>query len=139
MPLNPQDDAENTRSNIFGLAHGFRLQKGGIVGRLCYVAIALIVVCPIVIWSIPEHQRIWLLAGVASFVLVIVYMIYRYGCKHPEIAILEGAEIIRREEILIAAKGRRSIKLEDVEVVSNPFPDQARLFKKSDSSDEDET
>lgn len=116
--------------DILSLAHGLRLQKGGVVGRLCYVAIALLVVGTVVIWSIPGDQRIWVLLGLALVESFIITLIYRYGTKHPEIAILEGAEIIRREELILAAKDPKILigLDEDKDVLSDPNPAQPKLI-----------
>jgi hypothetical protein len=116
---------KNFTDKIFSLAHGFRLQKGGIVGRLCYVAIAIImVVGGVSIWAIPPDQRIWMLLGLAGLVVFILLLIFIYGLIHPQMALLEGAEILKREELLIASKGKPSIPLEAMtdEILPDPYP-----------------
>lgn len=132
----PESEADFT-NKIFSLAHGFRLQKGGVIGRLCYVAITILLVGALVVWSLPETQRIWMLLGLAVLILIVVMLIFRYGSNHPHIAILEGAEIIRREELIIAAKGQTPIpaSLVEDEEVADPYPPQSKLLNNKDGEE----
>jgi len=138
--MNQGDQKSEITDKIFGLAHGLRLQKGGVVGRLCYVAIAILVVGSVLVWSIPEDQRIWMILGLGILEALVIVLIFRYGIKHPHVAILEGAEIIRREELIIAAKGQATelISLSQGDVIADPYPVQNKLTLTNDSKEGDD-
>ena len=79
---------------------------GGLVGKTCYVLMAVAGSLAAIVVSI-RTEAIGFAAIGALFVsvLVVVLRLIHFAEKRPEVAILEGAEFLRYQQIELARKG----------------------------------
>ncbi len=78
----------------------------GVVGKTAYAAIAALAVLGVVAWRLSNPV---LLAGVAFLAVglfgVYVRAILRFAAQHPDLALLEGSELLLWRRMDLAAKG----------------------------------
>lgn len=77
--------------------------KGGVVGRNSAVCIIALIALVGAIWFKPDVAGyvIWIILAI---VLVVVLGNLWYGNKYPEIAMMEGSEILHRKRLEMATK-----------------------------------
>jgi hypothetical protein len=79
---------------------------GGLVGRVCTVALVYSVVIG-VLGALSRNE--WVMGGAVVAILVIVFpMLWRvinFAEKNPQVAILDGAQFLKHEQLVLASKG----------------------------------
>lgn len=79
---------------------------GGIVGKTCYVLMAVAgSLAAIVVAIRTEAVGFAAIGTLFVIVLVVFWRLINFAEKHPEVAILEGAEFLRYQQIELARKG----------------------------------
>ena len=96
----------------FGLSEesGDRVRLGrGVVGRTTYAVVAALVVLALVAWRGDPAMLFWI--AVLTLVLFLAYFggVLWFAHRHPGVALLEGAELLRWRQTELAAKGIASI------------------------------
>jgi len=95
---------------------------GGVVGKVCTV----LIVVTLTIGSLGALAREpWLLGAAVFAIIIIVFpMLWRlinFADKNPQAAILEGAEFLMHQQIVMGSKGNPQIPASvDVSVVDRP-------------------
>lgn len=105
-----------------------RVKYGGAVGKLTVIAVSAILVCGVGMisgWGDPK-----VIFGAIMAILFIVWLSFRQIGQtlndHPELALMDGTEIVRIREIEVAAKGMDISPLERprpkpyVEILASP-------------------
>ncbi len=86
--------------------HLRRFKFGGFVGKLFIFGATAVTVMGAV--SFKLHGD-WFVIAALTIMGLIVWLVIRQGSafanKHPELALLEGAQILQREQMHLAAKG----------------------------------
>ena len=79
---------------------------GGLVGRVCTVVLVSCVVIG-VLGALSRNE--WVMGGVVVAILIIVFpMLWRvisFAEKNPQVAILDGAQFLKHEQLVLASKG----------------------------------
>lgn len=79
--------------------------KGGVVGKVTFSVVAVSLALASIAWSV---QNIWLSVGALSAVFILAFaMLWRlinFADRHPQAALLEGAEFLVHEQIVHASK-----------------------------------
>jgi hypothetical protein len=82
----------------------------GFVGKASYVAGAALLVLIAVAALLRDPIYLLTVAGLAVFLFTLYFLgTLWFSHKHPDLALLEGAELIRWRQIEMAAKGQASI------------------------------
>jgi hypothetical protein len=95
---------------------------GGVVGKVTVAVIIASLCMALIAWSV---QNVWLSGGalVAVFVLAftMLWRVINFADRHPQAALLEGAEFLVHEQLLQASKGHPSLTF-DVTDRTQPVP-----------------
>lgn len=80
---------------------------GGIVGKTSNVSISLLIIIGIIAYNKIENEWAILALLLMMALLFVFYLvkILSFAEKNPEIAVLEGMELIKYKEVGLAAKG----------------------------------
>ncbi len=98
--------------------------RGGLAGKICHVLIFVSIAMAVIAWSV---QVVWVAAGSLVLVFLLVFvMLWRLislAEKHPPSALMEGAELLVHQQLMIATKGGAQIPTTAAEITS-PAPMQ---------------
>jgi hypothetical protein len=84
----------------------FQFGWRGVVGKLAYVALGAMVVLIFVAHELRDPTLLFILAVMAMLLFVIFLGGVLWLCsRHPQLALLEGAEIIQYRQLDMASKG----------------------------------
>lgn len=79
--------------------------KGGVVGKVTLSVIVVALSCALIAWSV---RNVWLSAAALAVVCLISFtMLWRlisFADRHPQAALLEGAEFLVHQQIVHASK-----------------------------------
>ncbi len=78
----------------------------GVVGKTTWALLSIIALLAIVASRVSVDWMLLLISG-AGIVLFIVYLfkVLAFADKHPDLALLEGAELVKWRQMDVAAKG----------------------------------
>lgn len=90
------------------LAPFARIRMGaGVIGKTSYVVLAATLICGVAIWQLSGFM--WAILGVVAAMILFVgcflFAAFKYAYKHPEHAVLEGADLVNYRRIEMKAKG----------------------------------
>ncbi len=92
--------------------------RGGVVGKVTIAVIASCLCMAIVAWS---AKNIWLsaaaLAGIFALAFPMLWRLISFADRHPQAALLEGAEFLVHEQLLQATKGHPALPIEPTDRV----------------------
>jgi hypothetical protein len=92
--------------------------RGGVVGKVTIAVIASCLCMALVAWS---AQNIWLsaaaLAGIFALAFPMLWRLISFADRHPQAALLEGAEFLVHEQLLQATKGHPALTIEPTDRV----------------------
>jgi len=92
--------------------------RGGVVGKVTFAVSFVSLALGAIAWSVAN---IWLsaaaLAMVFSLAFVMLWRLISFADRHPQAALLEGAEFLVHEQIVHATKGLSTIPLSQIEQV----------------------
>ena len=78
----------------------------GVVGKSSYVAFAALIGLAVVAYSLKDPGYLLAIGLViAATFLIFLFSVLWFAHKHPDTALLEGAELVRWRQIDMAAKG----------------------------------
>ena len=79
---------------------------GGIVGKVSYMILASLGAIAVIGFATKSEVFGFIALGVIPFIVLLpVWWLIRFAEKHPEVAILEGAEFLVYHQIELARKG----------------------------------
>ena len=94
--------------------------KGGMVGKICQVLIFVAVAAALISWSVPvvwvAFASLLLLFGLCSMVL---WRLLNLAEKNPQAALMEGAEYLIHEQMMIGTKDTPLIPVSPVDVTES--------------------
>ncbi len=83
---------------------------GGIFGKTCYVLIAVCGAFATIAWAARSPTVAYVALGLLSIIILFgLWRMFDFAHSHPEVAVLEGAELLHLREIQLAQKGRGEI------------------------------
>lgn len=92
--------------------------RGGVVGKVTFT---LCLVCIVMLGMVYTFHNIWLtsitLAMMFCMVMVMLWRVINFADRHPEAALLEGAEFIVHQRMLHEAKSIKTIKADEIEKI----------------------
>lgn len=103
--------------------------RGGVVGKVTFTVALVSIALASIAWSVAN---IWLSAAALLMVFclafVMLWRLINFADRHPQAALLEGAEFLVHEQIVHATKARAVIPLDQVEptqpeVIEGPSAD----------------
>lgn len=109
--------------------------RGGVVGKVAITLIAACLSIAIVAWS---FHNIWISAFALAAIFILSFtMLWRlisFADRHPQAALLEGAEFLVHEQIVQGAKYRPEIRVDPMDKLQLDSPeissfDRARALK----------
>lgn len=81
--------------------------RGGVVGKVTFAIVAVSFSLAVIAWSV---KNLWLSVGALATVFVLAFvMLWRlisFADRHPQAALLEGAEFLVHEQIVHASKAQ---------------------------------
>jgi hypothetical protein len=82
----------------------------GVVGKSSYVAASALLALLVVAYSLRDSGYL-LVVGILIVLLFVVYFagVLWFANRHPDMALLEGAELVKWRQIEMAAKGQPSL------------------------------
>ncbi|MEW6667397.1 MAG: hypothetical protein AB1512_19505 [Thermodesulfobacteriota bacterium] len=84
---------------------------GGMVGKVCTVLVVVAICMAAISWSV---KLVWVsaLTAVLLFVLcfVMLWRVINFADRNPQAAILEGAEFLMHEQLMLGTKANPEIK-----------------------------
>ncbi len=104
-----------------------RFKFGGVVGKMTVIGLIGLVVIGIIGRNLVGNWAV--LGGItlaASIIVFVVQTIYKFADRHPELALFEGAELLRWQQMQIEAKGMQAPKS------LPPVPEQPALVPDND-------
>jgi Ca2+/Na+ antiporter len=73
-----------------------RIRFGGVVGKIAYIAVACVIgATAVVMRSGHDAFTLMLVVLFLGFGCLVIWGILRYADRHPEIATLEGSEVLQ--------------------------------------------
>ena len=124
-------------AKVLQTASGVKL-PGGIVGKICLV----LIVASICIGTLASFSgNRWIIAGgiVAIFLLTfpMLWRVINFADRNPQAALLEGAEFLIHQRILLGSKSNPSIPLETVVITEEsreelPPGEEALVYEPDD-------
>lgn len=93
---------------------------GGLAGKICYVLIYVALAMAVISWSV-KTLVVSLLSLAMIFVLSLItlWRLINLADKNPQSALMEGAEFLLHEQLLIGTKQQPEIPLREVKVVES--------------------
>jgi hypothetical protein len=92
--------------------------RGGLAGKICHVLIFVALAMAIVAWSV---QIVWVSAASLGLIFILAFvMLWRLinlADKNPQSALMEGAELLIHEQLMIGKKGAPEILVSPKETV----------------------
>jgi len=92
--------------------------RGGVVGKVTFTVSFASLAIAAIAWSVPN---IWISAGALCMVFVLAFaMLWRlinFADRHPQAALLEGAEFLVHEQIMHSTKSLPSLPPQQIEQV----------------------
>lgn len=92
--------------------------RGGVVGKVTFAVVIVSLALAAIAWSIAN---IWLSAAalcmVFTLALVMLWRVINFADRHPQAALLEGAEFLAHEQIVHAAKSLPNFSPQQIEQV----------------------
>jgi len=80
--------------------------QGGLAGKICQVLIFVALAMAIIAWSVHE---VWIAAAALGLIFILVFsMLWRLitlAEKNPHSALMEGAELLVHQQLMVASKG----------------------------------
>ena len=106
----------NFNSAISGLSRV--TLRGGVVGKVTFAVSLVSIALTAIAWSV---SNIWLSAAallmVFTLTFVMLWRLINFADRHPQAALLEGAEFLVHEQIVHATKTLPAIPLNQIEQV----------------------
>lgn len=92
----------------------------GVVGKSSYVAATALLALLVVAFSLKDSGYL-LAIGLIILLLFVVYFagVLWFATRHPDMALLEGAELVKWRQIDMAAKGHPSLSNSDQQVIGS--------------------
>lgn len=114
--------------------------KGSVFAKTTITLVFLMVFVGVSIWKINNEYIITGLIILTIFiVLIIVFRLINFANKNPQAAILEGAEFIKHEAIMLAAKDKGAIPdTQQALVEDTPVIIDVTLEKESNETEKEE-
>jgi hypothetical protein len=96
----------------------------GVVGKSSYVAAVALLALLVVAYSLKDSGYLM----VVGFIILLLFFVYFGGVlwfatKHPDMALLEGAELVKWRQIDMAAKGQPSLPNSTQQVIGSESSD----------------
>lgn len=112
--MNPIREAlEHTGVNTSTLDR-IRLARG-VVGKVSYIAAIAILVLGGIAWRLVDPLHLLMIGGVVALVFVLYFIgVLWFANRHPDVALLEGAELIQWRQMDIAGKSVAVVENEPV-------------------------
>ena len=92
--------------------------RGGVVGKVTFAVSLVSIALAAIAWS---ASNIWIsgvaLAMIFSLTFVMLWRLINFADRHPQAALLEGAEFLIHEQIVHATKHLPSIPLNQIEQI----------------------
>lgn len=104
---------------------------GGIVGKACYVLIAVCGALAAIVISIrTEAIGYAAIAAILVLVPLVLRRVFRFADANPELATMDGAEIVSFKRLELAQKGMGTIKVlpSDSPEEDVPLPPSEQLY-----------
>ena len=90
----------------------------GVVGKSSYVAGVALLALLVVAYSLKDSGYLF---AVACFILILFFVYFGgvlwFSDRHPDMALLEGAELVKWRQIDMAAKGQPSLPASTQQVI----------------------
>jgi hypothetical protein len=99
-----------------------KVKYGGAVGKLAAITVAALIVVAVIMASAWNNERVHI-GGLIVVVLLVLAAFWRIAKtldKHPELALLDGTEIVTMKRLEMAAKNKPV--LEGSPMISDPAP-----------------
>ena len=109
--------------------------KGGLAGKICHVLIYVALAMAVIAWSV-QMVAIAIIALTMIFCLtfVMLWRLINLADKNPQSALMEGAEFLLHEQMMVGTKNHPQILVTDGEIVeSAPLqlsPEEKRALDK---------
>ena len=92
--------------------------RGGVVGKVTFAVVFVAIALAAIAWSV---RNVWLSAAALGMVfilaLIMLWRLINFADRHPQAALLEGAEFLVHEQIVHAAKSLPIITVSATEQV----------------------
>lgn len=92
--------------------------KGGVVGKVTFAVVCISIALAAIAWSV---SNLWLSAAalcmVFTLAFVMLWRLINFADRHPQAALLEGAEFLVHEQIVHATKTVPSLPPNEIEQV----------------------
>jgi len=92
--------------------------RGGVVGKITFT---VSLVCVVMLGLTYPFHNIWLsgaaLAMIFIMAMVMLWRVINFADRHPEAALLEGAEFLVHQRMLHEAKSIKTIKADEIEKI----------------------
>jgi hypothetical protein len=92
--------------------------RGGVVGKVTFAVVLVSLAMAMIAWTV---SNIWLSAAALGLVFVLAFsMLWRlinFADRHPQAALLEGAEFLVHEQIVHASKSMPTLPAREMEQV----------------------
>lgn len=92
--------------------------RGGVVGKVTFAVVLVSLALAAISWSVPN---IWLAGAALVMVFVLamtaIWRLINFADRHPQAALLEGAEFLVHEQIVHASKNNPIIQVDAIEKV----------------------
>ena len=113
--------------------------SGGMVGKVCKVLIIVALAMAVIAWSV---KLVWVsvLAICLLFVLclVILWRVISFAIKNPQAAIMEGAEFLLHEQLMLGTKSNPRLLVTDRESIEAHLvilsPSETKMVLKPDET-----
>lgn len=94
----------------------------GVVGKTTYVTCTLIGVIGIAIYSLAGVVWAIVLLALLAAVVFLIYFggVLWFSHKHPGLALLEGADLVRWRQMDLGARGLEGAAVPDSPIIANP-------------------
>ena len=112
-----------------------KVKYGGAVGKLTVIAVAAILMCGVAMvssWG-QEHVAFVALALVFVIVVGVFYEIRKTLERHPQLALMDGAEIVTLRKIELAAKNSPILPID-----AQPMQDPSQPPERHSAEEEEE-
>lgn len=111
--------------------------KGGLAGKICYVLISLILgAIGVCFSSKPLWFLVVLIVIMTLIILIVVSLLFVLALKNPAAALLDSADFIQHEVLLMGTKDRPILNMVSDRVtphpISPPTPNEEKIIQSPD-------
>jgi len=102
--------------------------KGGLAGKICHVLIYVALSMAAIVWSVKLPSVAFISLGMI-FVLTItvLWRLINLADKNPQSALMEGAEFLLHEQMMIGTKQQPQIPVSESEVVESSLVELSEI------------